>query len=40
MIVFEVPQGELVAELNRQAAEAGIIDAAIVSLIGAQMGAG
>lgn len=34
MIVFEVPEGELVAELNRQAAEAGITDAAIVSLIG------
>ncbi|MBV9023104.1 MAG: DUF296 domain-containing protein [Streptomycetaceae bacterium] len=35
MIVFEVPSGELVDELNRQAAEAGITDAAIVSLIGA-----
>ncbi|MCX4740779.1 PCC domain-containing protein [Streptomyces antibioticus] len=35
MIVFEVPAGELVDELNRQAAEAGITDAAIVSLIGA-----
>ncbi|MFD9535055.1 PCC domain-containing protein [Streptomyces sp. NPDC060010] len=35
MIVFEVPHGELVDELNRQAAEAGITDAAIVSLIGA-----
>ncbi|MFD4790781.1 PCC domain-containing protein [Streptomyces sp. NPDC058459] len=35
MIVFEVPAGELVDELNRQAAAAGITDAAIVSLIGA-----
>ncbi|MGW4032807.1 PCC domain-containing protein [Streptomyces sp. NPDC004838] len=35
MIVFEVPEGEFVGELNRQAAEAGITDAAIVSLIGA-----
>ncbi|MEU5632198.1 hypothetical protein ACH47C_23815 [Streptomyces rishiriensis] len=35
MIVFEVPAGELVDELNRQVAEAGITDAAIVSLIGA-----
>ncbi|NUS74175.1 MAG: DUF296 domain-containing protein [Corynebacteriales bacterium] len=35
MIVFEVRAGELLAELNRQAAEAGITHAAIVSLIGA-----
>lgn len=35
MIVFEVPAGELVDELNRQAAAAGVTDAAIVSLIGA-----
>ncbi|MET7607621.1 DUF296 domain-containing protein [Streptomyces avermitilis] len=35
LIVFEVAAGELVDELNRQAAEAGITDVAIVSLIGA-----
>ncbi|MFF0386927.1 PCC domain-containing protein [Streptomyces sp. NPDC004286] len=35
MIVFEIPAGELVDELNRQAAAAGIVNAAIVSLIGA-----
>ncbi|MBB6421813.1 PCC domain-containing protein [Streptomyces sp. AK010] len=35
MIVFEVLSGELVDGLSRQAAEAGITDAAIVSLIGA-----
>ncbi|MFJ9893607.1 PCC domain-containing protein [Streptomyces sp. NPDC091280] len=34
MIVIEVPDSELVTELNRQAAELGITDAAIVSLIG------
>ncbi|MEU6231310.1 DUF296 domain-containing protein [Streptomyces sp. NPDC047042] len=35
MLVFEVFSGELVDGLSRQAAEAGITDAAIVSLIGA-----
>jgi hypothetical protein len=33
MIVFEVAEGELVDELNRHAAEAGVTDAAIVSLV-------
>ncbi|MFE3081757.1 PCC domain-containing protein [Nocardia tengchongensis] len=35
MHVFEVKNGELLAELAAQAQEAGIRDAAIVSLIGA-----
>jgi uncharacterized protein len=35
MIVFEIPDGELVDELNQQAAKAGITNGAIVSLIGA-----
>ncbi|MGK5627938.1 PCC domain-containing protein [Streptomyces sp. URMC 123] len=35
MIVFEIRSGELVDTLNRQAAAAGITNAAIASLIGA-----
>ncbi|RKN39784.1 PCC domain-containing protein [Streptomyces hoynatensis] len=38
MITFEVRDDELVASLNRQIAEAGISEAAIVSLIGATEG--
>jgi uncharacterized protein len=35
VIVFEVRDGELVEALTKQAADAGITDAAIVALIGA-----
>lgn len=35
MIIFEVNNDELIDSVNRQAAKAGITDAAIVSLVGA-----
>ncbi|MFE0423806.1 PCC domain-containing protein [Streptomyces sp. NPDC058953] len=35
MLVFEIKNDELMQSVNRQAAKAGITDAAIVSLIGA-----
>ncbi|QDY77986.1 PCC domain-containing protein [Streptomyces qinzhouensis] len=35
MLVFEVKNDELMESVNRQAAKAGVTDAAIVSLIGA-----
>ncbi|MFI1829944.1 PCC domain-containing protein [Streptomyces sp. NPDC020412] len=35
MLVFEVRDEELMESVNRQAAKAGVMDAAIVSLIGA-----
>ncbi|MFF3557489.1 PCC domain-containing protein [Streptomyces tsukubensis] len=35
MLVFEIKNDELIESVNRQAARAGVTDAAIVSLIGA-----